>query len=382
MTRPIGYFVHHQGRGHAERAAAIVNAMPQRPVTLFCARNDIFPPLGAHVHIETIPSLFEAPADAAPALANARTPATLHCAPLGWGSITRAIATIAQWFDTARPALFVTDVSAELAQLARIASIPCVSVLQHGERDDAGHMAAYEAALGILAPYAPALEQPGRPDWMLAKMHYAPGVGIDAATIAAPIEKAAARAALGLPAAGEIVLVIAGGGGSGTPATPLTLGARAMPDTMWLTIGAVEREWHETMPGNLHHLGWVDCPATYIATADRIVSSAGNTTVHMIAAAGRPWIVVPEWRYFDEQLWKARMLDAAGAAVMLDHWPAHGGAWAAAWARADALDLTRQRALVNRDAATDAAAWLCTLADAAWAAPDVELLSLLPEQHA
>lgn len=378
MTRPIGYFVHHQGRGHAERAAAIVNALPARPVTLFCARDDIFPALGSHVTIRKIPSLFEAPADAAPALANARTPATLHCAPLGWGSITHAIATIAQWFDTARPALFVTDVSAELAQLARIASVPCVSVLQHGDRDDAGHKAAYESAIGILAPYAPVLEQPGRPDWMTAKTHYAPGVGIDAT----PRDRAAARIALALPLDAEIVVVVAGGGGTGTPGTPLTLGARAEPDTLWLTIGAVEREWHATAPGNLHHLGWVDCPETYIAAADRIVSSAGNTTVHMIAAAGRPWIVVPEWRYFDEQLWKARMLGAAGAAVMLDHWPAHGAAWGEAWAKAGALELACQHALVDPHAAAGAAAWLNAQADTAWATPAVEIVTLVSERAA
>jgi len=370
MMRPIGYFVHHQGRGHAERAAAIANAIPaDRPVVLFSARADIFPPLATHVSVRTIPSLFEATGEEALALANVQTPATMHCAPLGWPSITRAIATLTQWFDTARPALFVTDVSAELAQLARIASIPCVSVLQHGARDDPGHRAAYESALGILAPYAPAIEQPGRPAWMLAKTHYAPGVGVDIETP----DRTAARALLGLPQDAEIVVVVAGGGGSGTPATPLTLGARAEPDALWLTIGAVEQEWHATAPGNLRHLGWVDTPAAYIAAADRVVSSAGNTTVHMIAAIGRPWIVVPEWRYFDEQLWKARMLDAAGAAVTLDHWPSHAGAWAEAWARAATLDLARQHALRATHAARDAAAWLCGLADAAWATPAVTL---------
>jgi predicted glycosyltransferase len=372
MTRPIGYFVHHQGRGHAERAASIVNALPSaRPVTLFSARDDIFPPLRSNVSIVRIPSLFEMPDDAAPALANARTPATLHCAPLGWGSITRAVATITQWFDQARPAVFVTDVSAELAQLARIASIPCVTVLQHGQRDDPGHMAAYESAIGILAPYAATLEQSGRPDWMISKTHYAPGVGIDPA----PIDRADARRALGLPQDTEIVVVVAGGGGTGTPGTPLTLGARAEPDAVWLTIGAVEQEWHATPPGNLRHLGWVDRPDLYIAAADRIVSSAGNTTVHMIAAAGRPWIVVPEWRYFDEQVMKARALANAGAAVMLDHWPAHAGAWRRAWQDAAALDLDRQRALVDPNAAHDTAMWLEAQADAAWANPLIEIVA-------
>lgn len=360
MIRPIGYFVHHQGRGHAERAAAIANAMPDdRRVILFSAKDDIFPALADHVSVRILPSLFEATGDEDPGFAHAQTPSTLHCAPLGWPGITRAVAVLAQWFDAAHPALFVTDVSAELAQLARIASVPCVTVLQHGDRDDPGHMAAYESAVGILAPYAQSLEQPGRPAWMAAKTHYAPGVGVT--TIRT--DRQDARRLLGLPLDGEIVVVVAGGGGNGTPATPLTLGARAEPDAQWLTIGTVEHEWHATAPANLRHCGWVSTPELYIAAADRIVSSAGNTTVHMIAAMGRPWIVVPEWRYFDEQLWKARMLERAGAAAMLDHWPSHASAWAAAWQRAMALDLGRQHDLVDPAAAADAALWLTDLAE-------------------
>ena len=50
---PLGYFVHHQGRGHAERAAAIANALaPQRRVTLFCAKPDSFPELAEGVMVE------------------------------------------------------------------------------------------------------------------------------------------------------------------------------------------------------------------------------------------------------------------------------------------------------------------------------------------
>ena len=60
--RPFGWFVHHQGRGHAERCAAIVNALPaERAVTIFCARPDIFPPLRRGMEIREIPPPFEAP---------------------------------------------------------------------------------------------------------------------------------------------------------------------------------------------------------------------------------------------------------------------------------------------------------------------------------
>ena len=96
------------------------------------------------------------------------------------------------------------------------------------------------------------------------------------------------------------------------------------------------------------------------------MSSAGNTTVHMVAAIGRPWIVVPEWRYFDEQMWKARMLDRAGAAATIAHWPSHAGAWREGWVRADAIDVARQYALVSPTAAQDAARWLDDLATQCW----------------
>jgi len=57
VKRPFGYFVHHQGRGHAERCAAIAHALPaDRPLIIFCAQSDIFPALPQQARIVTIPS--------------------------------------------------------------------------------------------------------------------------------------------------------------------------------------------------------------------------------------------------------------------------------------------------------------------------------------
>ena len=182
MTRaqPIGYFVHHQGRGHAERAASIANELAaKRPVTLFCAREDIFPDLAPGVEVIAIPSLFEPTGREPAALQSFAMPDTTHCAPLGWDTIREAMAIITGWFARANPALFVTDVSAELGQLARLCSVPHVAVMQHGARNDPGHMAAYDSAVGLLAPYAQVLEQADRPYHLRKKTHYASGVGID-----------------------------------------------------------------------------------------------------------------------------------------------------------------------------------------------------------
>ncbi|MCH2486818.1 MAG: hypothetical protein MK010_03625 [Erythrobacter sp.] len=366
-ARPIGYFVHHQGRGHAERAASFANAMvAYRPVTLFCARTDIFPALEQGVEIVALNSLFEPQEPAPPALADLPTPDTLHCAPVGWTQITDSIATLTNWFAKERPALFVTDVSAELGQLARIASVPHMAVLQHGHRDDPGHMASYRAAPALLAPYAQDLEQPERPAWMIDKTIYAPGLGIDRSQL---IDRDAARAKLGLALDCDLVVVVGGGGGIGLPSAPLTLGARADSDSEWVTLGKVHSEWHETPPANLRHLGWVENAADWISAADRVVSSAGNTTVHMVAAAGKPWVVVPEWRYFAEQLCKAEALERAGVAALARHWPASAQDWERVWRAAETLDRDTQTALVDPDAARKTARAVEDLIARLWA-PD------------
>ena len=356
---PIGYFVHHQGRGHAERCAALVRALPERrPVTVFCARPDVLPDMPPATEVRAIPSLFERRGDEAAGLDGVPHPATCHCAPLGWPAIAEAMATLSAWFASAHPALVVCDVSAEVAQLARLCSVPHVHVLQHGDRTDAGHLAAFDGAAGLLAPCAPVLAQPEWTTWA-ERVHHAGGLGL-----AGPMpDRDSARARLGVATGERLFVVVAGGGGDGASAAPLGVGARAFPATRWVTVGSMRRDWHATEPANLEHLGWVDGAADWIAAADLVVASTGNTTVHEILAAGVPFLAIPEWRYFDEQGRKARALAEAGLAHALPAFPASADAWRAAVAATLAShDPAQQRACVDVDAAASAARWLDALA--------------------
>ena len=362
--RPFGYFVHHQGRGHAERCAAIVNALPvSRPLTIFCARDDIFPSLPARVEIVRIPSLFEPTGGEATTMDAIATPTTLHCAPLGWPGIRRAMATITGWFDAANPALMICDVSAEIAQLARICSVPHVKILQHGDRGDQGHRAAYDGAAGLLAACHADLAQP---DWdaaMLAKTCFAGGLGVDTRVP----ERELARQRIGVEAGEEVILVMAGGGGDGFGQAPLGVGARARPGARWITIGPVQRDWHATEPANIEHRGWVDNPADYVAAADLVIASTGNTTCQQILAAARPWLAIPEWRYFDEQHRKADALAAAGVACVRPHLPSSADAWHHALAETLATHRPQaQRAMIDDTPADGVAAWLEALAARLW----------------
>ncbi|RJE79055.1 glycosyltransferase [Paracoccus sp. JM45] len=363
--QPFGYFVHHQGRGHAERCAAIVNALPvTRPVTIFCARDDIFPAMPDHVNIRKIPSLFErqgAECD----MDHVRTPDTLHCAPLGWPGIRQAMAVIADWFSTANPALMICDVSAEVAQLSRICSVPHVKVMQHGDRSDPGHVAAYDGAVGLLAPFSSHLAQPEWRGW-LDKIHFAAGLGVSANLP----DRDISRQKLGCLPDRKLAIVVSGGGGTGFSSAPLGVAARAFPDWQWMTIGKLQGEWHATQGGNLKNMGWVDDPATYIAAADLVVSSTGNTTCAQVLTAGVPWIAVPEWRYFDEQLFKAQALGIAGAALHLPHLPSSAHAWKQAIAEAiQRHDRNSQAALLDTDPALGTAQWLEDLSSKLWSDP-------------
>ena len=316
--RPFGYFVHHQGRGHAERCAAVVNALPEaRPVHIFCARDDIFPPLRNNVTVQKLPSLFEARGDEPRGAALLDTPDTTHCAPVGWSGIREAMAAMAQFFAAEAPELMIVDVSAEVAQLARICSVPHVKILQHGDRSDVGHCAAYDGAAGLLAPFHADLAQESWSAWA-EKIHYAPGLGVNV-SLPDPEE---ARTTLKLGKR-PMALVVCGGGGNGISEAALGVAARSYPQMDWITIGEVQRDWHATLPPNLIHKGWVENAPDYIAAADLVISSTGNTTCAQVLTAAKPWIVVPEWRYFDEQVEKARALGKAGAALHLPHMLLH-----------------------------------------------------------
>lgn len=362
-ARPIGWFVHHQGRGHAERTLDLLRALPpSRPVTVFCAKAALFNEVPRHVEVVEIPSLFE-PTGGECDLDHVPQPDTVHCAPLGWPGIREAMGRMAEWMRAADPALFVSDVSAEVAQLARLMSVPHVVSLQHGDRTDPGHRAALDGAAGVLAPFHSSLSQPEWDASWLSRTHFAPGLGV---RVKMP-SREVARERLGIGTDEEFFLVVSGAGGSGFRTAPLGVGARATPNTRWTVIGAAGEDWHATTHGNLAFAGWVDNPADYIAAADLVIASTGNTTSAMVLTAARPWIAIPEWRYFDEQVEKAKALARAGVAHHQPHPPSSAHAWRAAIAAArDGHRPDRQRACIAEEPAADAAAWLDGLATELW----------------
>ena len=142
----IGYYVHHVGAGHLNRARAVA--------------------LRAEVTVTGLSSL-PMPADwpgpwvqldAGRLRSRGRRPdgaeRNLHWVPArrrrlvlaGWRRSS-------SWMETARPGVLVSDVSAEVALLARLHGVPVVSVVLPGRRGDRAHRSAYAVSSGLVAAW-------------------------------------------------------------------------------------------------------------------------------------------------------------------------------------------------------------------------------------
>lgn len=368
MKKPISFFVHHQGRGHAQRAMAIIREFSaDRPVSVMTADPSLFDGFERDIDIIALPDMIGA-AVPTQALFDQPTPSVMHCVPMGVVEMRQTMRRIIDHLDDIDAGLFVIDVSAELALLSRIASIPAVKIRMHGHRNDPGHFGAYEACVGMLAPYDIRLEQDDYPEHLRHKTFYSGGLCTTSAEVP---KRNAARQRLGLELDREIVVVLTGGGGSGTPYAPLTVAARAAPNTLFLTIGPLHVEGHETDFANLVNVGWVDNVVDYLAASDIVLASAGDNTVHEVAMLERPYIVAPEWRYFGEQTCKAGRLSELGAAVNMAVWPSDFAGWQAILEAARGLDTTKLAELYAADAAQRAAQWLETCVDRLWSGSSI-----------
>lgn len=363
MKKPIAFFVHHQGRGHANRTMAVAAEFARdRPVSVLTAGPHLFEGFARDIEIVTLPDMIGAGVPT-PRLYAEPTPQVMHCVPLGLAEMRRTMRGILDHLDARDVGLFVVDVSAEIALLSRIASVPAVQIRMHGDRGDIGHVGAYEACVGMLAPFDERMEQDDYPASLRAKTFYSGGLCTSVDRIPT---RAEARDKLGLDPEREIIVAVTGGGGSGTPYAPLTVAARAAPDALWLTLGPTHREGHETDFSNLREMGWVPSVTDYLVAADIVVASAGDNTVHEVARVGGRLIVMPEWRYFGEQTRKAEALVRLGAAVQAPVWPGDLQGWRDLLARARTLDVANLRSLYAPDAAGRAAAWLEGLTDELW----------------
>jgi predicted glycosyltransferase len=306
VTARLGYYAHHHGGGHVARACAVLRHT-QTPVTLLTShpRPSDLPPGVRYVPL---------PDDAPRGPADSQPVGPFHYAPTGHAGVRERMAQIAEWAAQG-PAVLVVDVSCEVALLGRLLALSVVVVRQHGRRWDGPHAAAYRAAERLVAPFGASLEEPDVPDWIQAKTVYAGGFSRFDAQIESAREVA--------PEPNTVVVVMGrGGGGPGSAPfwRPLDVAsaASATPHWRWTLLGS---DAPPNPPPNLAAPGWTDDPFSVLVRSQVVVSAAGHNGVMEAAAAGRPLVLLPERRPFEEQTRKAAALARIGAALVLPKRP-------------------------------------------------------------
>jgi UDP-N-acetylglucosamine--N-acetylmuramyl-(pentapeptide) pyrophosphoryl-undecaprenol N-acetylglucosamine transferase len=286
--RPIGYYVHHQGIGHWQRATALARHL-RRPCTLL-GTFALGPAEGRGLEFVELPD--DAPrseADRACAVPG------LHYAPLGHDGLRQRMARIAAWIAEARPALLIVDVSVEVALLVRLCSTPFLYFRLAGRRDDTPHLAAFEAADALVAPFPELLD--AETGWVREKTFFA-------GFLAEPhaVE----------PTLDGGITVLFGRGGAGGDFSALVAMARAVPERRCRVLGPVSAGEGD-LPPNLELLGWREDAMSVLADAELVVGGAGDGVLAEVAALGKRFLCLPEDRPFGEQRAKAVRLEALGA---------------------------------------------------------------------
>lgn len=332
----IGYYVHHQGHGHLNRARSIAAHCPV-PVTGLSTLPAPEDWPGQWVHLPT-----DADGDPA-AFGDVTAGGRLHWAPVHHAGLRGRMALIAQWIEAASPRLLMSDVSVEVALLARLMGIPTAVAAMRGERTDPPHRTAYDLADLLLAPWPAALPEPGWPaHWRAKTVHTGAFSRFDGRPPPVPADTPAGR---GRP---WRVLLLMGSGGSDVLPGEVKAAQAATPGWEWTTLGGRDG-------------GWSADPWPALCAADVVVTHAGQNAVAECAVARRPAIVIPQERPFGEQTATGRALTRGRLAAVAERWPA-AEEWPALLEQARALGGDRWSRWAPGDGAAQAATALAAAA--------------------
>ena len=121
----IGYYVHHQGRGHLARATEIARRLTE-PVTVLSSlpRPAQIEPFAGWIELEHDEDGVTSP--------DLTAGGALHFAPVGCPGYTARMEQIARWLARSAPPLMVVDVSVEVTVLCRLLGTPVLVVATIG----------------------------------------------------------------------------------------------------------------------------------------------------------------------------------------------------------------------------------------------------------
>lgn len=304
-ARPrVLYYAHDHGSGHLRHAAraAATGAFDLTVATAVPGAERMLP---AGVGLAPLPS------DVVPGYRQ-RPGSSLHYAPTG-PVIRQRFARLLEVARQVQPDAVVVDVSVETALFLRLAGYPVIHRRMHGDRRDPAHELVYAEADHLIAHYGPALEDRRWRERFGDKTTF---LGAPDTTGRLGVRACPRRGGGGLPAsaapdARPEICVVTGTGGGGVRWADLVRAAGQVPGAGWNVYGPVrdapggapEEEWRDCgpPPPNLVLHGWTDDLPARLRQADLLVVSAGYSAVADAAASGRPLVLAPEERPFEEQ---------------------------------------------------------------------------------
>lgn len=286
----IGWYIHHQGRGHLHRATAVAQAAAARGLQITGISSLHEPPdwpVGADwVQLDRDDT-------AGPDDGEFREPTAsgaLHWAPLRHPGLRRRSAQLSAWIDHVAPQLLVADVSVEIALLARLHGIPVVTVALPGDRTDPAHRLGYEISSAVVGMW------PAEASRILAgaaEVHALGGLSRFTPKNRADSAERAAAHQTGPGNQQLEVLVLSGGGGGAVTAAAIAQLRRTLPQARISVLGG-EGSWEAD-------------PWPLLLRADLVLTAAGQNSIAEIAASRTPALVTALDRPHQEQ---AHMLDA------------------------------------------------------------------------
>ena len=287
----IGYYIHHVGRGHADRACAVAAQLRRLGADVTGLSSLTRPSTWAgewlQLDCDDHPQPFDRTASGA-----------LHWVPLGHEGLRSRMAAIAGWIARSAPTAFVSDLSVEVTTLARLHGVPVITTVLPGRRDDRAHQLGFRLAEAIVAPW---------PD-------LAPDMCVGLEPYRAKVVHIGGLSRFDGLTAGKLKLP------SRTPHHALFLtgaGATAADDVQSPPV-LDTRRWDWSYRGPQH---WTDDLWPDLCAANVIVTHGGIGAISDIAVADKPAVVLPQARPHAEQKHTAAALKAANLALVLDSVP-------------------------------------------------------------
>jgi len=341
----IGYYAHHHGSGHCRQADKLAALLPddvrEQLIVFTSLEADTY--RFTSINEQQIMRLYpedERRDDVLTGRAGEYwKPAGLHYSPVGNIDIQRRSHQILDTIHQYDIDLMIIDVSAEIAMLCRVASVPYLYVRLPGIRDDTAHLETFAGALALLAPYPQSLESTHTAEWVCDKTLYLDFIYthntqshtredfIDILTQldtnkhlsttaqfskpASIYESEPTISAIPIATIQPIVTVIKGYGGHQSIDEKLPELRELLPHALIVSLGPID----DDKRGYVDISAQVDDVTPFINHSDYLIMACGLNAVAQAYHYATPLVVIPDDRPHQEQVVMAQALLAQDKAL-------------------------------------------------------------------